>query len=87
MSTAWEGSRGYGGDSTIARHEWKGLLKTGSGSGAGLLEDHVEKRTKEAAEVDARRYTRLPQTSVPGAFGTYDVEEDDDDSEWMDEDD
>ncbi|KZT41405.1 WD40 repeat-like protein [Sistotremastrum suecicum HHB10207 ss-3] len=88
MSTAWEGQRGYGGDSTIARHEWKGLLKTGSGTGAGLLEDHVEKREKEQEEVSTRRYTRLPQTSaVPGAFGSYDVEEDDDDSEWMDEDD
>ena len=57
LSAAW----GAHGDSTVARHEWKGLTKT-----AGALEDWVEKNRQESSERTARR--------MPGQF--YDSDDD-----------
>ena len=47
MSVAW--SSGSGG-SIVARHEWKGLVKT-----RGVLEDWVEKRRLESQEATGER--------------------------------
>ncbi|KAG5352432.1 hypothetical protein C0989_002334 [Termitomyces sp. Mn162] len=61
MSAAWENSMN---GSTVARHEWKGLLRM-----HGALEDWVEKNTLEGEESSRRRSVRLRnQRRVPGAF-------------------
>ncbi|KAG5716341.1 LEC14B protein [Termitomyces sp. T112] len=61
MSAAWENSMN---GSTVARHEWKGLLRM-----QGALEDWVEKNTLEGEESSRRRSVRLRnQRRVPGAF-------------------
>ncbi|KAG6851328.1 hypothetical protein H0H93_005726 [Arthromyces matolae] len=70
MSAAWETS--YGG-STVARHEWKGLLKM-----CGSLETWVEKDRLERQET-SRRPSAPQRRPIPGAF--EDDEEDDDDTE------
>ncbi|KAG6830886.1 hypothetical protein H0H92_014037, partial [Tricholoma furcatifolium] len=72
MSAAW----GYQ-DSTVARHEWKGLLKM-----RGALEDWVEKDRQEEVEMSRqRRSSRLAaRRHVPGAFDEED-EEDEEDTE------
>ncbi|KAG6897966.1 hypothetical protein C0992_008356 [Termitomyces sp. T32_za158] len=59
---AWENSQG--GNSTIARHEWKGLLRM-----RGALEDWVEKDRLEREDLLRRRSSRLRnQRRIPGAF-------------------
>ncbi|KAG6873840.1 hypothetical protein C0995_010452 [Termitomyces sp. Mi166 len=72
MSAAWEDSHG----STVARHEWKGLLKM-----RGALEDWVEKKRLEREETSKRRSVRLRNQRhgrVPGAFEEEeDAEEED----------
>lgn len=75
LSAGWESGRG---GSILARHEWKGLSKT-----PGALEDWVQKRGQEQAELSRRRSSRLEQMRnrsdqqqhVPGAFES-DEEED-----------
>lgn len=76
MSAAW----GSHGESTVARHEWKGLAKLG-----GRLEDWMEKEQLEGAERalrDAagrpRRSTRL-RGAVPGGWERDDTDEEDGD--------
>ncbi|KAG6842431.1 hypothetical protein C0991_007561 [Blastosporella zonata] len=73
MSAAWENSDT---GSTVARHEWKGMLKM-----RGALEDWVEKDRQEREEESRlRRSHRISiERHVPGAF--EDEYEDDDDSE------
>ncbi|KAF8079014.1 WD40-repeat-containing domain protein [Lyophyllum atratum] len=74
MSAAWESSHG---GSTVARHEWKGLLKM-----PGALEDWVEKNKQEERETSGRRRSvrlsnrRSSQRHVPGAFEDEEDEED-----------
>lgn len=71
MSAAWENSSS---GSTIARHEWKGLLRM-----RGALEDWVEKDRLERGELSRRRSLRLRnQRRIPGAF---EEEEDVDEAE------
>jgi DDB1- and CUL4-associated factor 11 len=61
MSVGWEGRRG---GSTVARHEWKGLLKM-----SGKLEDYAEKQRAERAN------RRAARGQVPGAFELEDSDE------------
>jgi WD repeat-containing protein 23 len=64
MSAGWESTRG---GTVIARHEYKGPLKM-----RGALEDLVEKRWQEAADIgNLRRSARLRahgERRIPGAF-------------------
>lgn len=70
MSTGWEGYRGGLGGSSIARHEWKGLLKRRGGLiQRGELEDFVESREAEERE---RRYR------MPGQLEEVDDDDSDD---------
>lgn len=75
VSAAWSSAEG---GSHIARHEWKGLSKM-----AGKIEDWVQKRREEGAEVESgqrRRSMRLREMeqrraaarSMPGAFSDDD---------------
>lgn len=52
MSVAW--SNGHG-DSIVARHEWKGLLKM-----PGALEDLVEKQRLESQELNTNWLGSMP---------------------------
>ncbi|KAG6868495.1 hypothetical protein C0993_002033 [Termitomyces sp. T159_Od127] len=68
MSAAWESSMS---GSTIARHEWKGLLRM-----RGALEDWVEKDRLEREDRTRRRSSRLRnQRRIPGAFQEDDMDE------------
>ncbi|KAG6919041.1 hypothetical protein DXG01_009751 [Tephrocybe rancida] len=70
MSAAWVNSHT---GSTVARHEWKGMLKM-----RGALEDWVEKDKQEQQEKSKRRSFRTRSLRrVPGAFADEDDEEDD----------
>jgi len=63
MSAGWDSARG---GTVIARHEYKGRLKM-----PGALEDLVEKRWREATDLDVRRSARLRaqhEQSIPGAY-------------------
>jgi WD repeat-containing protein 23 len=74
MSAGWES---HGGGSSIARHEWKGLLKRkGDGVRRGELETFVERRRANSAR--AERYR------MPGRLSGY-VDDDDDDSDYVPE--
>ena len=53
LSAAW----GSNGESTVARHEWKGLTKLGN-----KLEDWVEKNRAEGEE------RRIAARTLPGAY-------------------
>ena len=55
MSAGWDGYYNRGSGSTIAKHEWKGLMKKGGRLRERGLEDYVEKRAAE----DCERY-RVP---------------------------
>lgn len=72
LSAAW--SENENGNSTVARHEWKGLSKMN-----GRLEDWVSKQNEESQELERqaargpRRSQRLIGRVLPGAY-----EEDDD---------
>ena len=60
MSTGWESYRGGPSGSSIARHEWKGLLKKRGGIlQRGALEDFVESRNLEQREWRPRLPGRL----------------------------
>jgi WD repeat-containing protein 23 len=64
MTAGWESVRG---GTVIARHEYKGPLKM-----RGALEDLVEKRSQEAADIENLRRSARLQTHreyhIPGAF-------------------
>lgn len=76
MSAGWEGYRGGVGGSTIARHEWKGLLKRKGGQlQPGGLEDHVERREAERIGHGFR---------MPGLLtGSDDDDDDPDDLDYL----
>ncbi|THH05177.1 hypothetical protein EW145_g4993 [Phellinidium pouzarii] len=87
LSAAW----GAHGNSTVARHEWKGLSKMG-----GRLEDYVEKNAAEARHQQARKNlgrtlfqnsTRRQLGRIPGAFLSVDVDDDVEEHVVSDEDD
>jgi WD repeat-containing protein 23 len=50
MSAGWDGNTSRSGGSTIAKHEWKGLMKKGGQLRKHGLEDYIEKRTAERVE-------------------------------------
>jgi len=78
MSAGWEARNGLSG-SSIARHEWKGLLKRkGEGLRSGELEDFVERRRSSRTQADHFR--------MPGLFMGSD-DDDFDDSDYIPDDD
>jgi hypothetical protein len=78
MSTGWD-SRQIGLEgSSIARHEWKGLLKRRGGLiQRGELEDFVESREMECRERQFR---------MPGRISESEYDHDDDDGYFPEED-
>lgn len=64
MSVAWENSVS---NSSVARHEWKGIGKLGDSM--GKLEDHVEKQRLERDDRARRRQARRSRShQMPGTF-------------------
>ena len=77
MSAAWSNRTG---GTVIARHEWKGLSKL-----RYKLEDWVQKEEQEAGEsppLGRRRPGLRERRHVPGS---YNVSDDEDDSDWVEE--
>ena len=79
MSAGSESRGGGLSGSTIARHEWKGLLKRrGEGLRSGELEDFTQNRRSSRARTDRYR--------MPGRLSGF-VDDDDDDSDYVPDDD